>query len=266
MHPRVSEVLVEFAAPLGGIAAASTGDIARLEVLAGPIPEGWAEFLRVAGASTGNLRLRGQHTELGLSLAEDVLPVLERKRKKEASKGMKLAPGVASRFLVAVPHGSCQDCGPVWLDLPGELLPAVIRKGLEEAGSHEAAVVQLDEGEPRGKRAPAAAFVLGESLAAWLFDAAFRQFRLATAGPPQRRSVRPRYEAAPRSLLEALGRAAIAEGFRRHDLSRFALTAHFTRHDAAAAIAWNGNAVELVLAARTPALATRLGAALARPH
>ncbi|KAF0245263.1 MAG: hypothetical protein FD180_1810 [Planctomycetota bacterium] len=266
MHPRVSEVLAGFAAPLGLIAEASAGDLARLEALVGPIPEPWAEFLRGAGASTGNLRLRGQHTDLGLSLAEDVLPVLEKKRKKEAAKGLKLAPVAASRFMIAMPRGTCQDCGPVWLELEGGLLPAAIRKGLEEAGSHEAAVVQVDEGGPRGKRSPAPAFVLGESLAAWLFDAAFRQFRLAAAGPPQRRSVRPEHAAAPRSLLESLGRAAIAEGFRRHELSRFVLTSHFTRNDAAAVFAWNGNAVEVVFAARTPALASRLGVALARPH
>ncbi len=265
MHPRVSEVLAEFAAPLGAVAPAAPADIARLETLVGPIPDSWAEFLRIAGASTGNLRLRGQHTEVGLSLPEDVLPVLERKRKKEAAKGMKLAPGVAKRFLIGMPHGSCQDCGPVWLDSTGELFTAAIRKGLEEAGVREAAVVQLDEGEPRGKK-PVVPFVLGESLAAWLFDAAFRQFRLAGAGSPQVRSVRPEHASAPRSLLESLGRAAVAEGMRRHDLSRFALTSHFTRHDAAAAITWNGNAVEVSVASRSPAVASRLGAALARPR
>ena len=125
---------------MGAIAQASPADIARLELLVGPLPEAWSAFLRVAGAATGNLRLRGQHTEIGVSLAQDVLPLLERGRKKKASKGWELASGLAKRFMVGVPRGWCQDCGPVWLDTSGEL------SGLLDAGGMEPVVVQLDAG------------------------------------------------------------------------------------------------------------------------
>lgn len=79
-------------------------------------------------------------------------------------------------------------------------------------------------------------------------------------------SLRPAHAVSPRSLLESLGRAAVAEGMRRHDLSRFALTSHFTRHDAAVAMTWHGNAVEVTVASRAPAVASRLSAALAHAH
>ncbi|MCE9581847.1 MAG: hypothetical protein K8T20_04950, partial [Planctomycetes bacterium] len=198
MGPPVSDVLAEFASHLGPLAGAAETDIARLIALVGPIPVAWEEFLRAAGASTGNLKLRGHHTDLGLSLAEDVLPVLEKARKKEAAKGLKLAPVVATRFLVGMPHGRCQDCGPAWLDASaGEMMPRMVREALAATGGKDPVAVQIDEGEPRGKRAPASPFLLGESLAAWLFDTAFRQFRLTAAGPPQGRSVRPEHASAP---------------------------------------------------------------------
>ncbi|MCI0341022.1 MAG: SMI1/KNR4 family protein [Planctomycetales bacterium] len=234
MLPPLDQVCDAFPDHLAGAkppcAPSPPAEIAAYEKALGvPLPREYRRFCERMGRGTGPLSFSGAHVGLDTRLAE-VSAAWEAKRSRRKRRG-ETGPPKAILFGLAI--GTCQDCGPAFLDLTGDLAPRSVRAAVRPADPGSPLVLQIDWW--RGDRTEGT--LLAESLAALVFAQAFERFVLAPLGPARAGSITlPTGERAP-GFPAALDAALAPLGFERHPLSRFPLASHHVHATGRAAIA-----------------------------
>ncbi len=232
--PSLDQVLEAFADRLAGgrpgCAGAPPEEIAAYEKALGiPLPREYRRFCERMGRATGPFEFSGAHVGLDTRVAE-VTAAWEAKRARRKRRGETRPPRA---ILFGLALGTCQDCGPAYLDPTGDLAPREVRTAVRPAGPDDPLVLQIDDW--RGDRTEGT--LLAESLAALVLAEAFDRFVLAPIGPARFGSVTVPTGERGASFPVALDAALAPLGFARHPLSVSALSAHFVHGSARAAIA-----------------------------
>ena len=220
------EVAAAMPAPEGATAA----EIAAYEAALGaPLPAEYRRFCERVGRAPGPFAFRGAHVGLDVNLTR-VTAAWEAKRARRKRKG---ETGPPPLVCCALPVGTCEDCGPAYLDPVGDAIPRSVRARCRPPSPAAPAVLQIDSW--KGDRTEGT--LLAESLAAWVFGDAFGRSRASRSGPLRLVHVTPPPGPAVAGFGDVLADALAPLGYARHPQSRFALAWYLVHRDGRGAVA-----------------------------